>query len=430
MKTLYPFQKEAVLQIIKRKHNLLADEMGLGKTITAIEVINELDFHNVLLIVKASIKINWQKKLDEWLWKPRYIHIVNGKTDFIPEFAEVVIVNYDLISHSYIFEQLSTRQWDILICDEAHYLKNMKAKRTRAVLANNGLVRRANRTLMMTGTPILNRPIELYAILKVLAPQVIAPYSDYYKYGKRYCDAWMDGFSFNVQGASHTDELNKKLREFYMIRRLTHEVEIQLPKKRYEIVFLEPTDSVKPKLRVLDTAQRGDFKHKHLGIGAGELATLRRETAENKLESSIELIRGYVESCGKIVIFAYHHSIIEHLEKILKEFNPVTLHGGKTQIQRQNAIDNFRSKIEHKVFIGQLQAAGEGIDGLQDVCHNVLFIETSWVPGEIAQAVKRVHRMGQTKPVLVRFLVWADSIEEHMLRTALDKVKTIREIVK
>lgn len=429
-KELLPFQVIGVDQLIRRRHNLLADDMGLGKTIQAIGLINACQLSKVLIVCKASIKRNWYNKLEEWLYISRVIQIIDKKTDFISDLSEIVIVNYDLISHSYLHQQLISIEWDLVICDEAHSLKNTKAKRTKAVLAKNGIVHHTKRTLMMTGTPVLNRPIELFPILKVLAPQVIAPYGDYFKYAKRYCDAWQDGFGLNDRGASNLDELNKKLRQHYMIRRLTHEVEVQLPKKRYEMVFVDSTSSIQQKLRTIDQATRADFKHQNLGINAGELATIRRETAEAKIEATIETIKEYVESASKLIIFAYHHSVIEKLEKEFKDYGWVSLTGTSSQNLRQNAIEKFKKDPKIKVFIGQIQAAGEGIDGLQDCCNNVLFVEWSWVPGEIEQAAKRVHRIGQTKPVLIRFLVWANSIEEHMMRIALDKVKVIKEITK
>lgn len=430
MNTLYPFQEEGVQALMKRRHNLLADEMGLGKTVQAIEYINRLKLNRVLIICPASIKRNWAGKLNEWLTSKKVIQIIDKKTDFVSDLSEMVIINYDIISHSYMHQQLTSIKWDLLICDESHRLKNMDAKRTIAVLSKQGLVRNTQRTLMMTGTPILNRPIELYPILKVLAPAVIQPYADYYKFGKRYCDGYQDGFSFNVSGASNTVELNQKLRDNYMIRRCTHEVEVQLPKKRYEMVFIDSTPGVQTKLRTIDNATRKDFKHQLLEADAGGLATLRRETAEEKVKLHMEQIVGYVESTEKIVIFAYHRSVIEALEKELQRFNPKTIRGGISQDARQRAITDFQRDASCKVFIGQIDAAGEGIDGLQEVCHNALFVEWSYVPGAIEQACKRLHRIGQTKPVLYRFLVWANSIEEHMMRVALDKVKVIREVLK
>ena len=180
----------------------------------------------------------------------------------------------------------------------------------------------------------------------------------------------------------------------------------------------------------MDAASRRDFKHQTLDAGAGELATLRRETAEAKIDRGMDTIKQYIESSEKIVIFAYHRSVIDKLKTVLGEYGVVALTGSTSQQERDKSIQSFKNDPKIKVFLGQIQAAGEGIDGLQEVCHNVLFLEWSWVPGEIEQACKRVHRLGQTRPVFIRFLVWADSVEEHIMRVALDKVKVIREIMK
>lgn len=429
---LYQFQEESLPPLIARRHNLLAHTMGLGKTLIAIELINRLNLKKILIVCKASIKTNWQRKLEDYLDYPFCygVSIINRRVDVIPWNADIIIINYDLLTHSHIFYQLKKMKFDLLICDEAHYLKNMETKRTKAILAKGGLVFNCDRSLMMTGTPVLNRPAELYPMLKVLAPLVIAPYNDYWSYAKRYCDAWQDGFGLNDRGASHTDELNLKLRQHYMIRKDWSDVEVQLPKRRYEMVFIDPTAKARETLTVIEKAERRDFKHQRLDTDAGGLATLRRETAEEKINVCIDQIKEYIEGCGKLVIFAYHHSIIERLKNELKDYNPQVLSGETPQAQRQHSIDVFRDEQSSKVFIGQIQAAGEGIDGLQSVCHNIVFIEWSWVPGEISQAIARLWRLGQSRSVLVRFLIWSNSIEEHMMRVALDKVETIREIVK
>lgn len=429
---LYQFQEESLPPLLARRHNLLAHEMGLGKTLIAIEMINRLELKKVLIVCKASIKTNWLRKLDEYLDHPwaYKAFTIDRRIDVIPWNADIIIINYDLLTHSHIFYQLKKMKFDLLICDEAHYLKNMETKRTKAILAKGGLVFNCDRSLMMTGTPVLNRPFELYPMLKVLAPKVIEPYTDMWGYAKRYCDAWQDGFGLNTKGASHTDELNKKLREHYMIRRTWKDVEIQLPKRRYEMVFIDSDAKVNAKLRNIEQAERRDFKHQRLDVDAGGLATLRREVAEAKIGTCIDQIREYIDASGKLVIFAYHHSVIERLANELKGFGVVVLTGSTQQGLRQRAIDDFVKMPEIRVFIGQIQAAGEGIDGLQGACHNILFIESSWVPAEISQAIARLWRLGQTKSVLIRFLIWSNSIEEHMMRVALDKVETIREIVK
>lgn len=424
------FQEDSIPMLISRRHNLLADEMGLGKTIQAITLINTMGFKSVLIVCRASIKTNWERKLVEWMTTHLNIQVINKKTDRIEPLTQVVIINYDIVHHSYMFYQLKRIKFDLLICDEAHYLKNMETKRTQAILAKGALIHNCERSLMMTGTPVLNRPSELYPMLKVLAPTVIAPYSDYWSYARRYCDAWQDGFGFNDKGASNTAELNTKLRAHYMIRRTWNDVEVQLPKRRYEMVFIDQTADVRKSLEVLSNAERRDFKHQKLNLDVGGLATLRRETAEKKVTACIDQVKEYVESSGKLIIFAYHHSVIERLKNELSDYQPVVLTGSTATGNRQSIVDEFIKNPKRQVFLGQIQAAGEGIDGLQLVCHNILFIETSWIPAEISQAIARLWRLGQERSVLVRFLIWANSVEEHMMRVALDKVKTIRELTK
>lgn len=428
-KKLLPFQVKGVEKMACQRHTLLGDEMGLGKTVQVIGLINALNLRKICIVCPASVKYNWFRMLNEWLTTKRAIQILNKKIDMIEPYTEIIIVNYDILIHSNIHSQITKLRFDLVAADEAHYLKNMKTERTKAVLSTGGLVHCANRTVMMTGTPVLNRPIELYPVLKVLSPKTIAPYSDYFKYARHFCDGWQDGFSFNVSGASNCAELNQRLRFGYMIRRTTEEVQSELPPKRYQLFFVEQTKGVKPLLSQIDEFTRKDVHYQNLGLDGGSLATLRRETANQKLEVCLDHIRDCVESSGKLVIFAYHHDVIKRLEKELIDFCPVTLDGTKSQGARNEAIRRFTEDQECRVFIGQIQAAGQGIDGLQKVASNVLFVEWSWVPGEVEQAAKRVHRMGQTKPVLIQFLVWANSVEEHMMKVTLEKVEVIQEIM-
>lgn len=427
-KTYRPFQVEGIRWITSRQHSLLADEMGLGKTVQAIGAVNSTVCSDVLIICPASVKLNWLRELHNWLVISRPIQILNKRTDIILDSARIVIVNYDLVWHSHIFEQVVKREWDILFCDEAHYLKSKDANRTKAILAKGGLVHRCKRTVMMTGTPVLNRPIELYPILKVLSPETIHPYRDYYKFAMRYCNAWHNGLTLDVRGASNEEDLNKRLRASYMLRRIEKDVEDQLPPKRYQTFLVDPSNE-KSLLTQLEKAHRTDFRGDAGGLSGGDLAQMRRELALGKVHACREHIHGLVEQAGKLVIFTYHRDVTKYLIDLLKEYNPVSLTGETSQQGRQQAIATFMDNVDCQVFIGQIQAAGQGIDGLQFASSHILFAEWSWVPGEVSQAIKRVHRMGQEQTVHIQFLVWADSLEEHIMRTALDKVETIDKIV-
>lgn len=427
-KQYLPFQIEGIKWITSRKSSMIGDEMGLGKTIQAIGAINTMDARKVLIICPAGVKLNWDKELNEWLIEPLNVYVVMGKTFKIPADANVVIVNYDLVAHSFIWQQLVAHDWALLVCDEAHYLKNQSAKRTKAVLARNGIVHKAAYNVMLTGTPILNRPIELYPVLKVCAPQVLGKYINYISYAYRYCAGHKAGFRFDVSGASNTRELGERLRATYMLRRTVDEVQKDLPDKVYQVHLLDSSTDMQGKLTKIMDPGRLDFKYMD-SLDGEHIATIRRETAMEKVKHALPHLRDTIESCDKVVIFAYHREVVAFLEENLTGYGVARITGGDSIEDRQAAIERFRTKRDCRVFIGQIQAAGQGINGLQENCHHVVFVEWSWVPGEIEQAIKRVHRMGQTKTVHVQFLVWAKSVEEHMMRTALDKLKTIREIV-
>ena len=426
-KNYFEYQKQGIDWITSRYHSMIADEMGLGKTIQAIGAINKLKCLKTIIICPAGVKLNWLRELNDWLLGDHNIFVVMKRNETIPPEATIIIVNYDLVSHSYIFHQLRKYEYAYGIVDEAHALKNPKAKRTKALLAANGILRRCVFTTMLTGTPVLNRPIELFPILSVFAKQTLGKYCSFVSFAYRYCGAWRSSFHFDTTGASNTQELGERLRATYMLRRSIKEVQKDLPEVMFKVHLLETPPDTKAKITQIIDVDEKTFRKRDLN---GEhIATLRRETAKEKLDYAMAHIRNTIESVGKVVIFAYHKEVIDRLSQELSGYGVVKIDGRDSLVQREEAKLSFINNPAILVFIGQVDAAGQGIDGLQKATNHVLFIEWSWVPGMIEQAIKRVHRFGQKETVQVEFLVWADSVEEHMMKVALDKLKTIREIM-
>jgi SWI/SNF-related matrix-associated actin-dependent regulator 1 of chromatin subfamily A len=423
MKTLKPFQRIAVDFIKSRKHCLLADVMGLGKTFSAISALNELLPKTVLIVCPASIKQQWQNALDSdaaiWYDESK---IAKGRSYAI--LSNVMIINYDILTSKKVLDLLKSVRWDVAIYDEVHYCKSMDAKRTRAVFGKDGIVHCCDRNILLTGTPILNRPVELFPLLTVLAPDVLGKENTFDKFGKMFCNGWWDGYELNVSGSSNEPELNERLKKAFMLRRTEKEVELQLPEKRHQIFVLDKSEDTVLKL---DMLERHDFKKQRFDT-VTPIATIRREVAEQKMERALPIIKDVLSQIDKLVIFAYHTSVIDKLMAELGA-SAVKIDGGCSQLKRQEALKTFKQTKEVKVLVGQITAAGQGLDGMQDVCNHVMFLETSWTPAEIQQAIARVYRMGQTKSVLVQFVVWEKSVEEHMLRTALDKIEVIKKIV-
>ncbi len=388
---LLPFQEYGVQFLSSRNHALLADDMGLGKTIQAIEVMNRLKAKSALIITPATVKYNWERELKEWLRRDLTVQVVKDGATIISLDSDIVIVNYDLVIRPAIHRQLITRDFAIGICDEAHRLKNPRAKRTKAILASKtALMGRCVYRYLLTGTPILNRPEELFIILRSLAPEKMGPYYSWPEYAKRYCNGhWQDG-EYVTTGASNLEELRDRLKGF-MLRRTKQEVLKELPARREQVIYLNdlkfPTDELVP------------------------LATERRELGIHKIKSILSHVEDVLSGVDKVVVFAYHRQVIETLKRDLAAYGPTIIYGGMSAENKQKNLFKFTETDESRVLIGQINAAGVGIDGLQRVCQHLIFAELEWSPGVMEQCIDRLRRIGQKGSVLVQYLIVPNSLE-------------------
>ena len=420
---LYPFQAEGVNFLASRSRALLAHEMGLGKSVMAIKAVIKTNSLRVLIVCPASVKYVWEKEIEKWT--DSGAQVINTSKAQISDYRKWTVVNYDLLISKPIFLQLINYKWDVLILDEAHYLKNNRAKRTKAVYYPKGLADQADRVWLLTGTPVLNRPIELFSHLKALVPDLIAPkFFSRHDFATHFCNGYMGEWGWNESGASNEEELAKILSEF-MLRRLKKDVLKDLPDKTYQTIFLKGNKQQEE----LNKKEREVYERSQNSI-LGETATLRRECGIKKIPQIVEHVTNVLEAKRKIVLFAYHRDIILELSRALAEYSPAVLAGSTPSNKRQDEVERFRSSTSCRVFIGQIEAAGTGIDGLQDVCDTVIFGEMSYVPGQISQAIDRCHRIGQKNNVLVQFLIAEGSIDEDIADSIARKEKIIDKIVK
>jgi len=430
----YPFQK-ACVDFSKDKDNILiADEMGLGKTIESIAIINYKKVRNILIVCPASLKINWYRELETWLVDNSLaIEIINGTSN--ESKADVIIVNYDVLGKN---PWLNDRKWDIMIVDECHLVKNNKTKRSKEVTK---LSEKAKQKLFLTGTPIVNRPIELYNIVSILGFRM-----KFWSYAKRYCSAVHTGYGWDLSGASNLEELQDKLRSNLMIRRLKKDVLKELPPKVRQIVCLPDVDnivgietsfkekiekeqkSLEEKKNSLDeNTEEYNSVVKLLKdldqISFVEMSKTRHETALKKVPSVIEFIKNEVlENTNKVVVFAHHRDVIT---KIKESFGgmAVSLMGGEPTLKRQEAVDSFQTDPNIKVFVGSILASGLGLT--LTAASTVVFAELDWVPGNLSQAEDRCHRIGQDSSVSIYHLVIDGSIDSRLAKTIVSKQNVI-----
>lgn len=409
-----PFQRAGVafaLDVLKRgKGCLIADEMGLGKTIEAIGIINCLKPKTTLIICPASVKINWFRELTMWCGVKA--NVIYGTYRWSDE--PIVIINYDILNK---FPEIKKRVWDLLIIDEAHYIKNEKAQRSKYVLSI-----KAKQKLALTGTPVTGRPRDLFNIIKFCDPTI---FPNFFKFALRYCDAFKDEYAWNFDGASNLDELNNVLRARIMIRRKKRDVLRELPEKVHQIIELPKNGNI----RVVTDEQKEIAHLKNLrpnlsAIDFQSIAEIRKKTTLAKLPSAIKFIKD-VDS-DKVVCFAWHLDVIKELAKHFKG-SSVIVTGSTPPKKRQKLVDQFHDDPMIKLFIANIIAGGVGIN--LTVASHIIFLELDWVPANMMQAEDRCHRIGQRNSVLIQYLVFNGSIDAYIAQALVEKARVIKSTV-
>lgn len=473
---LLPFQRAAVAYALGRKRTLLGDEMGCGKSPEALGVVNvDQSIRSVLVVCPASLTLNWLYEARRWLVpgdRPSWtFHVVDpGKPP--PPDANFVIVADSRVGGqttadagtAAVFAALLERRWGCLIVDEAHRFKSEDAARSQAVMGvegrprkgiegRPGLVDRADRVLMLTGTPLINRPAEMWNLLRTLDPTV---WTSRWPFYNRYCDAHKERigrgkwarYVWNTSGASNLEELQRKLRSTVMIRRLKVDVLPELPPRRYQLIVL-PADGIRAAVDGERTLWLGhEFEMAALEAecsnaeAAGdaeayaravdrltvrqraafrELSAARHRLAVAKIPMCVEHVVGALESGARpIVVFAHHHDVVGGIrDALLEAGHPcATITGDDAVEARQFAVDSFQAG-DLNALIGTIGAMGVGYT--LTAAWLAVFCEFSYVPADMAQAGDRLHRIGQRSSVLLQHLVVDGSLDARAAKILVEK---------
>ena len=423
-----PFQKEGISFLEKRKGRaIIGDEPGLGKTIQVLGYIaNNPDIKKVLVVCPATLKYNWYNETLKWL--PANANTVDvlesKKVNLLYKETRVHIINYDIVSAWK--EVLVNHKFDLLVLDEAHYLKNPTAKRTKAI---KFLSKKIKKIIPLTGTPAVNRPIELYNAISLVSPTL---FPSYFQYAHRYCNAHHNGFGWDFSGSCREDELHTKLANI-MIRRKKEDVLEELPDKRYSYIPFKLNKNCeyykadKDFLNwIKETKGNKAVKTVSQAIFLTKITYLRKLAVEAVLEDSIAWIKDFLETGEKIIVFAIHKDIISILQNEFKK-KCVVVDGSTSLPNRQKAVTDFQNKKKITVFIGNIQAAGVGIT--LTAASTVVFLELPWTPGELEQASDRCHRIGQKNAVNIYYLLGQDTIEEKLAQVIDSKRKVLSKII-
>jgi SWI/SNF-related matrix-associated actin-dependent regulator 1 of chromatin subfamily A len=443
-------------QLEKHKAVLLADEMGLGKTLQALRAASRIGARRIVIVCPAGARRVWQAEIQRWLlnWSRHVVLVEPGTklTDVklcLDQERYILIVGYDEFSdrHSQLANHLRSRRFDLLILDEAHYLKN-PSNRTLTIYghkgSSTGVQASASKVILLTGTPTPNHAGELWQHYRTFWPATPALKArtgralSQAEFEDRFCRFRDTPFGRQVTGSKNQTILRESLRD-KILRRRKDEVLTELPPLVLQDIPLTggPQNNwivrVSPEVRAIAAKLNYAFEHagddellKTLRNPDSAVATVRRELGLMKVASSIIWVQERLASVDKILLFAWHRDVIAGLERGLKEFAPVVVTGNSTPNARALAVQDFQSDPATRVFIGQILAAGTAVT--LTAANEVAIVEASWVPGENVQAIARAHRLGQRDMVLASFLYLPGTLDERIMRVFRRKAAEIGEL--
>lgn len=415
-------QKESIEKLVGNDKYILADDMGLGKTTSTVIASLESDVEKVLIICPASLKINWQREIENYTEKE--VSIIEGKKW---EPSEYTIINYDILKNFHDPKlpdksDILNYGFDLVVMDEAHYIQNVKAARTKI---GNDIAKKIGKVWLLTGTPMTSRPMNYYNLLNL----VDSPVADnWMAYAIRYCAGYQFNVGakkvWNVTGASNLEELRDRTKP-QVLRRLKEDI-LDLPEKILTPVYLRTKSKEYKKLmgEYYDWYNSSE-ESTSLTIQFSKLMKVRQVIAEEKIKDTIEIAQNIIDQGKKVIIFT---NFTDTLNKITEHFgkSAVKLDGKMSKPQRQHSVDEFQNNEKITVFVGNLKAAGVGIT--LTAAEAVIMNDLSFVPSDHSQAEDRAYRYGQKFSVSVYYPIFENTIEG-IIYDILSKKKNIFETV-
>ena len=415
-------QIESIEKLVANQKYILADDMGLGKTTSTIIAALETGAKKILIICPASLKINWQREIENYT--DRSIHIVDGKKW---EPSDFMIINYDILKNFHDLKKVKESVilnygFDLVVVDEAHFIQNKQAQRTKIA---NDICKKVGRVWLLTGTPMTSRPINYYNLLDLVDSPVAY---NWMAYAIRYCEGYQFSVGnrkvWNLNGAANLEELRDRTKS-HVLRRLKEDI-LDLPDKIITPVFLRLKSKQYEALmgEYFDWYEKSE-ESSSLTVQFSKLMKVRQIIAEEKIENTIEVAENIIEQGKKVIIFT---NFTDTLNRIKSHFgkSAVSLDGKMSKPNRQNSVDEFQENDKIKVFVGNLKAAGVGITLTS--AEAVIMNDLSFVPSDHAQAEDRAYRYGQNSNVSVFYPIFENSIEG-AIYDILSKKKNIFETV-
>lgn len=417
MITPYPFQRDGARFLAGMKTALLADEMGLGKTGQAVLGCDEIGAVKINVFCPSVAKPQWAREFKAWQKIPRTGKIV-AEGDAMPEDVDVAIVGYDYGSRG----NSMVRSCDVLILDEGHYLTNPASARTQAIYGHkcaggvDGAVGWAERTWVLSGTPMRGYPSTLYPMMRALFPESLRGKKGHILSARVFTDMFCEGYrlfgGFKITGPKNLHVLKARLAPYFLRRRID-DVGLDIPPISFTDLELSSAQIRPPEtpaglelasddevISFLRNAVDGPRWRQELGL-------LKAAAVGDLLAMELDL--GILE---KVVVFAWHREALAILERRLAGHGMVCIKGGVSPAAKDAAEREFQTNANCRVFIGQIEAAGVSLT--LTAAHQTVMAEMDWEPILNAQAAMRTRRITQTKPTFVRCATTSDPMDRRV----------------
>ena len=413
--TPFDYQKEGI-QFIQDNNGVafIGDDMGLGKTMQAI---GYTAFNNLktLIVSPASLKYNWVQEIEKFSHKSAVVFDKKALdlNDMLN--ADYTVINYDIV-HKHA-DLLKSVGFGAIVCDESHYLKNAKARRTQVTLE---VIKSIDKKILLSGTAIKSRPIEFFTQLNALRPDMY-DFSKFTRYAYKYTNPVKHSFGTDFTGSSNLQELYNTISEFY-IRRNKVDVLTELPTKTRVVV---PTKLDKKTIMLVDALMREAKKDKITKAATlTAIGNVKQILSKAKLEQVEDLANTIMENDEKVIIFSQYHDTISKLKDVFGD-TAVTLTGKNSTQQKDEAVKAFQNDPNTKVIIGNTNAMGVGFT--LTASSKVIFVDLPWTPGELLQAEDRSLRIGQKNAVTCYNFVAKGTYEDCILDLLINKAKVLEQ---
>ena len=440
----YEYQREGICFGLEHKRIIIGDEPGLGKTLQSIGIVDTANAYPCLVIFPSSLKINWQREFEKFTDKSALVLDNNVRTTWGYLLSmgvhQVAIVNYESLRKFFVWDIRGGKQFRLkdvvfnpqiqafksIIIDESHRVKDPSAQQT---IFTKGLSVGKDWCILLSGTPVVNRPEDLIAQLSIM--NRLGEFGGRAKFIADYCT---DPKDKTAEPAVPLSELSRQLYDTCMIRREKAKVLPQLPDKTRVDLYIEISNDKEYNLAAEDLAAYlqeytectdWEIRRKMRMEALVKFMTLRSLATKGKIAQAVDFIRTFLDSGKKLIVFCSLHEIVDELQKVFPR--AVTVTGRDSAVNKQASVDAFQNNPNVQLIICSIKAAGVGLT--LTAASDVAFIELAWTYADCCQCEDRAHRIGQKDNVTCYYLLGRGTIDHTIYRLIHRKKSIANEIM-